>query len=117
MNRLLASLVMLGFVGAPASNAGDQAVLSALHTQGKAAAKATLDGNYDKLADYTHPKLVELMGGKEKFVATTKALMKSLEEKGIKVISYQLEAAKETHATEDHLFGVLPATLQMSLPQ
>src|SRR5882724_3644825 len=105
MNRLLASLALLGFVGAPAGKAGDQDALAALHAQGKAAAKATFDGNYEKLADYTYPKLVELIGGKEKLVATTKALMKSLEEKGIKVIGYELEAAKETHATAEHLFG------------
>jgi hypothetical protein len=35
----------------------------------------------------------------------------------MKVISHQLEPAKETHASAEHLFGVLPATLQVSFPQ
>jgi hypothetical protein len=100
-----------------AGQTDEKPALKALHLQAKAAAKATLAGDFEKLADLTFPKVVEAVGGKAKFIEAGNAFMQVLESKGWKFTDYKLDAPAETVGTDDHLFGLVKATLYMSLPQ
>jgi hypothetical protein len=48
-------------------------------------AKATLSNDYEKLIMHTYPKLIELMGGREKMKSVIISGMDNLKEKGISI--------------------------------
>src|SRR5262245_8815089 len=117
MNQSLACMAILISAGLTAGQADETPALKALHLQAKAAAKATLSGDFEKLADLTFPKVVEAVGGKAKFVEAGNAFKQALTSKGWEIKEYKLSAPTETVGTEDHDFGLVKATLYMSLPQ
>src|SRR5262245_61607877 len=59
--------------------------------QAEALKKAVLDGEYAKMADLTHPKVVEALGGKEKVVDFTKKVMEQMKAQGIELKSYTID--------------------------
>lgn len=48
----------------------------------KAASKATLEGNYDVLLNYTYPPILELMGGREAALKTIEASIEQMKSQG-----------------------------------
>lgn len=85
-------------------------------SQAEEAAKATVEGKWDKLADLTHPKVVELMGGRDKMVERMTASMKDMKAKGIAFNSAKIEDAATPVAAGKELYTYVPMTLEMKVP-
>src|SRR5437763_2915860 len=50
----------------------------------KAMSKAFIEEDYDKVIDATHPKLTEILGGREKWLATMKSDVQKIKDMGVK---------------------------------
>lgn len=74
-------------------------------------------GDYEKLADLTYPKLVELMGGKAKMVSLTGQQMKAMKDQGIEFISTSIGAPQEVVPIDSQFFVVVPYTLKVKSPE
>src|SRR5690242_6235956 len=57
--------------------------------------KATIDGDFAKIADLTHPKVVKLMGGREKMISVLESGIKDMKSKGYAFRSAKVDAPSD----------------------
>jgi hypothetical protein len=112
--RTLTTLVILFF--ATALHAEDTVDTSKLEGQARAMAKAFLDGDFGKIADATHPKIIESMGGKEKMLGQVEKLMKTLKDQGFSFKKYTVGKAEKPVLDEKRAYVVIPTSLEMKTP-
>lgn len=79
-------------------------------------AKATLEENYPRLADFTHAKVVDLIGGRNKMIAAAKSALAEMKTKGFTMDSIRVEAPKEVVKGGDDLLAIVPMTLTLKFP-
>ena len=73
-------------------------------------------GNYEKIADYSHPKAFEIAGGREKLVEMLTWAYKSAAEY-FKSLTWTLEEPQNLTEINNELFVVVPRTLDGISPQ
>ena len=81
------TLLALSLLTLPA-RAEDKVDTSKVEELARAVGKAVLDGDYAKVADFSHPKIVEVMGGKDKMIEQTKAVMDAVKAQGFAIKEY-----------------------------
>jgi hypothetical protein len=76
-----------------------------------------MEGDFERLADFTHPKVVELMGGREKMAEFVRKGMADMKTQGFETLSYT-PAAEPTQVLREGrtLYAILPARLRMRTP-
>lgn len=79
--------------------------------------KAILGGDYAKMADLTHPKVIEVMGGKDKMVAATKAVMDQMKAQQIEIKSYTIDKPGAPVVDGQTAYVVLPTRMEMTAPK
>ncbi len=78
---------------------------------------AVLKGDYKRAADLTYPRLVELMGGRAKFIAALKQGMKEIQSDGYKIISNTSDEPREVIEVKNQLYAIVPTTMQIKVPE
>lgn len=73
--------------------------------------------DFDKVASLTYPKLVELMGGRERMVAFLNQGVKQAEAENVTFLSNTVGQPEEIISVERQLFAVIPTTLKMRVPE
>ncbi len=106
-------LLILCFASAPAF-ADDPIDVARGVEQAKAIAKAVLDEDYAKVADATHPAIVQIMGGREKMIDAIKQGMKTAKDMGIKITSHQIGKPGEPVVDGKTAYLIIPTTLEMA---
>ncbi|MCA1621851.1 MAG: hypothetical protein LC795_21775 [Acidobacteria bacterium] len=88
-----------------------------LRAQAEESSRAFMEGNYERLADFTHPKVVELMGGREKMAEFVRKSMAGVKSQGFETLSYA-PAAEPTQVLREggQFYAILPAKLRMRTP-
>lgn len=86
-------------------------------TKAEESLNAFSGGDYQKLADTSYPKLVELMGGKEKMASLVEQQMKEMNKQGIEIISATVGTPKEVVPIDSQFFVVVPYTLKLKTPK
>jgi hypothetical protein len=104
-------LVLIG-VDARADDASKSAVVKKAVEIGEAIKKE----DYAKVIDLTYPKVIELMGGREKMIATLETGMKQLKEQGFAFRSLEVGEPGEFLAEGKNTFVVVPTTTEMTVP-
>ncbi|HEX6184026.1 MAG TPA: hypothetical protein VFZ44_09125 [Pyrinomonadaceae bacterium] len=114
---LSASLLLLLASAAGAQVTLDPAAAKHLREQAEESSRAFMEGNYERLADFTHPKIVELMGGREKLAEVVRKGMVEMTTQGYETLSYT-PAAEPTQVLREgrELYAILPARLRMRTP-
>jgi hypothetical protein len=79
--------------------------------------EAFLSKNHEKFADYMHPELMRMIGGKEKFLQVMDSADKMMDSNKIEVSKYQVEPPTQILEHENGLYAVLPTTLVMKSPE
>jgi len=79
--------------------------------------KAFLTNDFDKFADFMYPKLIEMTGGREKFVLSLSSLSKQFESSGLEMISYEVGEPRQTIEIDNQVFAVLPTKTVMKISQ
>lgn len=114
LRRFAMSLVFLGL--SFAALAAEDKPEKTAKSQADEAAQATVKSDWGKLADLTHPKVVEMMGGRDKMVERMTASMKAMKDKGFVFNSAKVEDATTPVAAGSELYTVVPMTVEMKVP-
>lgn len=109
-------LILLLAAGAQAQTALSDEGAARLKSQAEECASAFLSGEYERLADCTYPKVVELMGGREKMAAFVRKGMDEIKAEGFETISYTTGAPAQVLKVGGETYAVLPAKLRMKAP-
>jgi hypothetical protein len=78
--------------------------------------QAVVKEDHAKLVDLTYPKLVELMGGREKMIAILESGSKAMKEKGFALRSVTVAEPGEFLTEGENTFVVVPTTLEIKAP-
>jgi hypothetical protein len=90
--------------------------LEEITARAEESSKAFINGDYEKFADLTYPRLVELMGGRAKFISSLEQQVKELKAQGGEFVSTSMETPKEVVPAESQLLALVPYTLKMKIP-
>jgi hypothetical protein len=91
--------------------------LSTVRQQAQARANAALQRDHDTFADYTHPRLVELVGGRAKFIENERRVAKEGDAAGLKLVAYEVSEPGELVIEGGSAYVILPTTLRVRAPK
>jgi hypothetical protein len=117
MKRLsvLLLLTLLTSYLARSADAAD-AQLTLIKAKAEETSTALVRGDYGKMADFTHPKLVEQVGGRAKMIAMIELGMKEMKAQGIEFKSATVDTPSPVVTEGALLLSVVPFTVKMSVP-
>lgn len=78
---------------------------------------ATLKGDFNKIAELTHPKLIDKMGGKAKAVKAMGDGFELMKRQGITLKKIDVGEPSKSVAAEKELYLYVPLTIEMSSSQ
>ncbi|HEX8559268.1 MAG TPA: hypothetical protein VF668_14275 [Pyrinomonadaceae bacterium] len=113
-----AALLMLLLL-APAASAQaklGEAAARQLRAQAEECNRAFVEGDFGRLADYTYPKLVTLLGGREKMVDYLRKSVAEMKADGFEPLSYAPSEPTQVLRAGRETYAVVPATLRMRAP-
>lgn len=110
---LLLPLFLLAGVSARAAEVSPE---RAVAEQARAACEALVRGDLDKFVGWTHPKLVQAMGGRERLVSTLKTGQRDMAQQGIQLVSARIRSQVELARGSDEWFAIVPYDLEMTVP-
>ncbi len=84
--------------------------------QARAACDALVRGDLEKFIGWTHPKLVQAMGGREQLLAILKDGQRDLARQGIQLVSASIQPPVELARGGSQRFAVVPYDLEMTVP-
>jgi hypothetical protein len=119
--HFIACLILLSLVSCSKVKQGEVITEGAKVQEVKARAEETLNsfltGDHQKQIDLTYPKLVELMGGREKMISTVVEQMAGMKAQGFEPISTSVDVPKEIVSGDSQLFAIVPYILKMKTPK
>lgn len=86
-------------------------------TQANQLAEAILLGEYEKAADLTYPKLIELIGGRARFLAALESGMKEIQTDSIRLISTVAHDAVDVIEVGTDVYAIIPTTMKFKVAQ
>ena len=89
----------------------------AIITAAEKANKAVIDRDYATFAKYTHPKILEMLGGEQKFKDMTEKSAKQMEADGAKFIAITNGEPGKIITKDGELQSTLPQTIEIKIPQ
>lgn len=87
-----------------------------LMTQAEEVGKATVEGNFAKLVDYTYPKIVEKFGGKDKMVAFLNNDSAQMKTDGFELERITIGEVKQIAKIENEIFAIVLMTMTIKSP-
>jgi hypothetical protein len=84
-----------------------------LKVQANKLIEATLKKDYNTLASFTYPKVVEMMGGKEKMIQTIQTGMQKLSDQGFTVQKGVIGSPGKFYKAGKEIHCLLPETITM----
>jgi hypothetical protein len=116
MNRPALIALVAALAGSCAARARDPA--AAAQKQATEMYQAFLRGDLDKFVDFTHPKIVELSGGREKMLAGIKKFFVDSKAHGLSVRSATVSAARQVaRSGAKGVQAILPSELVFTTPE
>lgn len=88
-----------------------------IKAQAEQVAGAMAKEDYETLADLTHPRVVEMMGGRAGMIAYVDKAMKDLRAGGFVVESFGVGEPGEVTKIGRRLYSIVPTKMRMKVPQ
>jgi hypothetical protein len=79
--------------------------------------QASLTGDDDRVVALTYPKLIELMGGREEFLANSDAIRSEMESQQLRVLSATAEDPKDIIEVNNQIYAIVPVAMRMKAPE
>lgn len=114
--RLFLLLVSLLGTAASAQAQLDEAAAKQLKTQAEECSRAFVEGDFERLVDYTHPKVVEMAGGREKMVEFVRKDVAEMKAEGFEPLSFAPGEPSQVLKDGAQTYVVVPAKLRMRTP-
>ena len=113
---VFAVLFLLTSPGAAAQTQLTEEATKQLRAQAEESSRAFMEGNYERLADFTHTKVVELMGGREKMAEFVRKSMAEVKSQGFETLSYVTADPTQVLREGRDTYAIVPARLRMRTP-
>ena len=91
----------------------DDAAAAQLKAQAEACSRAFVEGDYERLTDYTHTKIVEMAGGREKMVEFVRKGVAEMKADGFEPLSYVTSEPTQVIEVGGQTYAVVPARLRL----
>ncbi len=117
MNRRFAGALVLFGLCATSVLAADTKPEQVAKAKADEVVQATVKGDCGKLADFTYPKVLAMMGGRDKMIAALESALKSLKDKGVEFLSAKVGDASPLVRGGSEVYTVVPFTLVMKVPE
>jgi hypothetical protein len=78
--------------------------------------QALITGKYAKFAELSHPKIVEMAGGKEKMIAELEKAMAKMKSDGASFSSVTVSSSIEVSTIDEKKFAIVPFVLKINVP-
>lgn len=78
--------------------------------------KAVITKDYKTVLKYTHPKIVQLMGGPEKGVETLQVQFSAMEKQGVVINDCKFGEPSDLYVVGKELQCTIPQSLEMTIP-
>jgi hypothetical protein len=111
--RMASLLMALLFTAAQNSGFASDAT-DAAKAQAEEISQAVVRGDYKKLADLTHPKIVTQIGGKEQLMEVSEKAVQSMKTLGVEMKGIKVGDPVEPVESNKELYTVIPFTLSLS---
>lgn len=120
-SRSLYVVATLLFVSLLPAAAGAQeqlgeAAAKRLQAQAEESGRAFIKGDFGRLADYTLPKLVELIGGREKMIEVVRKDVEEMKAAGFEPLAYVPSAPTQVFREGGRTYAVVPLKFRMRTP-
>jgi hypothetical protein len=106
---VLIVLTTLASCGSP----NNAAIKLAAKAKVQALNDATIGGDYDKVADLTHPKIIQMAGCRDKLIDIIENSMEEMKQKGIVLESSKVGEPSEIVKQGDEIYIIVPFDLTM----
>ncbi len=112
----LRSTLALVLICCASGMADDAALKKGAKARTQELSDATVKGSFEKILDLTHPRVIELGGGRDKMIAAMEVTFRQMKEEGIGYRSAIVEEPSDPvrHGTEVYI--VVPFRLEMKAP-
>jgi hypothetical protein len=77
---------------------------------------ALASGNYARLVDLTYPKVVEMIGGRDKMIDTLRRGSEDMKAHGSAILGAEVSEPKEVVTAGDKQFAIVPMTVRLQIP-
>lgn len=78
---------------------------------------ALTSGNYARLVELTYPKVVEMIGGRDKMIETLRNGTEDMKARGNAILGAEVSEPKEVVPRGDKQFAIVPTTTRMRVPE
>jgi hypothetical protein len=78
--------------------------------------RALTSGDYKRLVDLTYPKLVEMIGGRDKMIEILRTGTEDMKAHGSAILGAEVSEPKEVVTTGDKQFAIVPMTVRVQVP-
>jgi hypothetical protein len=78
---------------------------------------ALTSGNYARLVDLTYPKLVEMMGGRDKMIEMLRSGAEDMKAHGSAILGAEIAEPREIVTANDKQFAIVPMTVRVQVPE
>jgi hypothetical protein len=113
----LAVLLLTGCTPKPPAGAGGPVDLSTVRQQAEAMSKAVLERDHETLADFTHPRIVEVAGGRDKLIERVRQMAKEMDASGLQMVANEVGEPGEPVVEGGKAYVILPTTLRLKGPK
>ena len=86
-------------------------------TQANQLNDAVLSGDYEKAADLTYPKLVQLIGGRARYLDVLKNSMNEMQSGGFQLMSTVAGDAQDVIEVGAEVYAIVPTTMKIKVPE
>ena len=77
---------------------------------------ALSSGNYARLVELTYPKIVEMIGGRDKMIETLRRGSEDMKAHGSAILGAEVSEPKEVVTANDRQFAIVPMTVRVQVP-
>jgi hypothetical protein len=105
-------MALLATANAGSTMASD--ATDAIKTQAEEVSQAVIKGDFKKLADMTHPKIVSQLGGKEQLIDASEKAMQSMKSLGFELKGISVGTALEPVESNKELYSVIPFSISLT---
>jgi hypothetical protein len=115
MRRFISSFLVIAFI-ALSARADDAAIKKAAKEKVEEMNNAIMKEDFGKVADLTHPRVVELMGGRDKMVSAMEAGTKEMKSQGYAFTSVKVDDPSDIVPAGPDLYVVVSFQMEMKAP-
>ena len=85
--------------------------------QAQELSEAILSANFDKAAELTYPKLIDLMGGRTKFISALREAMGQIQSDQFRLESVTVGEPRDLIQVKGQQYVIVPTTMKMKVPE